>query len=91
MCHLVIDGITRQIAYHSDGQLPAHLRSEASVAAQAVAVSIPFASGEREPIRVPEDGGDNYLRSYGRRGRSSPHSAMQRRREIRRFLHRVAV
>jgi hypothetical protein len=56
MCHLIINGVVKQIAYHSDGRLPDHLRSEVTVAVvqavamQVVTANIPFASGERAPM-----------------------------------------
>jgi hypothetical protein len=95
MCHLIINGVVKQIAYHSDGRLPDHLRSEVTVAVvqavamQVVTANIPFASGEREPIRMPINSG-NKLRSNGRRGRTR-HDAPTRRRAIRNFLHRTTV
>ena len=89
MCHLIIDGVTTQVAYHSDGNLPSHLRSERAAVAQAVAVSIPFASCERGPVRIP-DSEKSRSRSHGHRGRSR-NDATTRRREIRNFLHRTAV
>jgi hypothetical protein len=98
MCHLVIDGVIQQVAYHSDGRLPAHLRSEKAAVAQtetvkAVAVptlvNISFVSGEREAIRIP-DSEKSRSRSHGHRGRSR-HDAPARRRVIRNFLNRIAV
>jgi hypothetical protein len=89
MCHLIIDGKIQQVAYHSDGRLPEHLMSEAAVAAQAATVSIPFASGEREPIRQPDFVDVTFHRSHGARGRT-PHDAPTRHRTIRNFLRRMA-